>query len=717
MRNKSKFALSSSPVRQAQGRLWRGSIHLVLALVLLLLLACGDTTTEVVTQTVPNNIEIVDEESVLPECTEDNEGEQVLVKGENVARTCIDGDWTAAFTSGRDTVYLKSKDISCYTAELADKQGVKVICDGDSVGVLHNGGAGAKGDKGDAGTGCSLVPLDSVTMRLFCGDDSITVYLKAKTDTSLNIDAERIPVTLDSLTGIVQKGPFLKGGTVTLYELHDGSTLEKTGKFYLTEILDDNGNYKFPKMELASQYALISAKGYYLNEVTGEKSSEPVELNALVNLLERKTVNINVLTHLEVDRVNYLVVHKGTLFSQAKKQARSEILKEIRVGESDVGNFETLDVFAKVEDGSTALLALSVLLLIDSGEKNLLESLQKIINDVNNGTEVGATFWAHVADGTADADLAWQFDAIRKNLEKWKTSKTVLDFEKLLRAFWHQELGVGACSAAREGEVVAVSNENSAKFGTTFRFICRSGYWHEALDIEKDTYGIPCTPERQSTTMRGLVIPTNNYFCSENEWGLLWNWDVSKENFLNPRIKYDIMVDERDRKAYRIVKVGGQVWMAENLNYSDSIKMPDLGVCYDDIAKNCELIGRLYDENSVNDVCPNGWHLPDTTEWNTLFDAVGGAASAGRMLKSIGGWVYFNLLTERGVDSVGFAVLPTVFRSNWPSEALFWSATKYTGENDSLLDHSHYVFFSTGDRVSFKITSEQVRYSVRCIQD
>ena len=690
----------------------RGSIHLVLALVLLLLLACGDDTTEVVTQTVPNYIDIVAEESDLPECTEDNEGEQVLVKGENTARTCVDGEWTAAFTPGRDTVYLKSKDISCYTAELSDKQGVKVICDGDSVGVLLNGGTGAQGDKGDAGTGCSLVQLDSVTVRLFCGNDSTTVHLEAKTDTSLNIDAERIPVTLDSLTGIVQKGPFLKGGTVTLYELHDGSTLEKTGKFYLTEILDDNGNYKFPKMELASQYALISAKGYYLNEVTGEKSSEPVELNALVNLLERKTVNINVLTHLEVDRVKYLVVRKGTLFSQAKKQARSEILKEIRVGESDVGNFETLDVFAKIDDGSTALLAQSVLLLINSAEKDLSESLQKIINDVNNGTELGATFWAYAADGAADADLAGQFDTIRKNLEKWKNSKTVLDFEKLLRDFWHQELGVGACSATREGEVIAVSNENSAKFGTTFRYICKKGSWREALDIEKDTYGVPCTPEHQSEYMQGLVTQSNWYWCSEGAWGMNWTWGVPKENYLNPKINYETIIDERDQKVYRIVKIGSQVWMAENLNYSDSVKTPSLEgntLCYDSIAANCDLTGRLYNGNVANEVCPNGWHLPDTTEWNVLFDAIGGKATAGRVLKSIGDWGSMNRISYNGIDSVGFAVLRY--------GATFGSATKYTGEDESLLGGTHYIVFSSTDKVSLNVASKQRLFSVRCVQD
>ena len=89
----------------------RGSITTAALACLLLLLACGDDTTEVISG--QNYIEIVAEESDLPECSEDNEGEQVLVKGENIARTCVDGEWTAAFTPGRDTIYLISEKITC----------------------------------------------------------------------------------------------------------------------------------------------------------------------------------------------------------------------------------------------------------------------------------------------------------------------------------------------------------------------------------------------------------------------------------------------------------------------------------------------------------------------------------------------------------------------------------------------------------------------------
>lgn len=60
----------------------------------------------------------------------------------------------------------------------------------------------------------------------------------------------------------------------------------------------------------------------------------------------------------------------------------------------------------------------------------------------------------------------------------------------------------------------------------------------------------------------------------------------------------------------------------------------------------------------VRGVCPKGWHLPDTTEWQSLFSAVGGKTAAGKMLKSTSGW---NSNGE-GLDAFGFSALPAGYR-------------------------------------------------------
>ena len=77
-----------------------------------------------------------------------------------------------------------------------------------------------------------------------------------------------------------------------------------------------------------------------------------------------------------------------------------------------------------------------------------------------------------------------------------------------------------------------------------------------------------------------------------------WSWDVPKEVRRNPDIAYDSITDTRDNKVYKTVKIGSQTWMADNLNYSDSVTTPSLvgnSVCFGNDAAKCEVAGRLRD--------------------------------------------------------------------------------------------------------------------------
>lgn len=169
------------------------------------------------------------------------------------------------------------------------------------------------------------------------------------------------------------------------------------------------------------------------------------------------------------------------------------------------------------------------------------------------------------------------------------------------------------------------------------------------------------------------------------------------------------MTDSRDGKTYKTVKIGKQVWMAENLNYES-----ENSFCYDDDAANCTKYGRLYTWAAAMDsvgkwsangkgcggydkkcsptypvrgVCPEGWHLPSKAEFKILFESVGGKNVAGKMLKSRSGWKD----DGNGTDTFGFSALPAgdgkmydfVRFGNVGHAACFWSSTEYETDYSS----------------------------------
>ena len=325
--------------------------------VAIFLAACGDEVTEV-NQINQIGMEVVKSAKDLPKCTDDNEGELAFVKGETAVRVCVDGEWEATSQSVKDTVYLGS-DVSCKTEELKDKSGLKIVCNGDSIGVVLNGKDGEKGEDGEDGKD-AVLPKDT-----------------------MKNDSERVLDQFDSLVGYVQKfGPLLKGSAVHLYRISDEKSLKLTGENFTTYIADDYGRYKFDSRNQVSRYVAISVEGYSVNEVTGENLQNPVYLRAIVDLADRHSANVNLLTTLEYDRVYYLVTHENMTVAEAKKQALSEIMNEFYI---DVSSYNILSEDLDVNggrDADDALAAISILLQGCRTENELVSFLTEISNDM-----------------------------------------------------------------------------------------------------------------------------------------------------------------------------------------------------------------------------------------------------------------------------------------------------------------------------------------------
>lgn len=159
------------------------------------------------------------------------------------------------------------------------------------------------------------------------------------------------------ISGKAQKGPFVIGANITVNELN--SNLNQTGQSFLTTIFSDDGSFELDNIELTSNLVLVSANGYYFGELFGTLSPAPLTLQSISDLSEKKTINVNVLTHIIKDRIEFLVSNSYS-YKDAKEKAESELL--IFLGASEMINydFELLDISGE-EEQNALLLAFSVI--------------------------------------------------------------------------------------------------------------------------------------------------------------------------------------------------------------------------------------------------------------------------------------------------------------------------------------------------------------------
>ena len=175
--------------------------------------------------------------------------------------------------------------------------------------------------------------------------------------------------------------------------------------------------------------------------------------------------------------------------------------------------------------------------------------------------------------------------------------------------------------------------------------------------------------------------------------------------------KYGKIVDEVTGKIFKTVKIGCQMWMAENVNKEPSRKLLGGIYCYNDSVSNCDQYGTLHTFHSA--LCPSGsgYHLPDDTDFETLFRTVGGYSVAGKMLKSTSGWKD----GANGIDAFGFSLLPSGVLSDdyggIGERAYFWS-----GPEDSY-SYNYYFIFSSDDSVLKYTSRDTDGMAVRCMKN
>ena len=462
------------------------------------------------------------------------------------------------------------------------------------------------------------------------------------------------------IAGVSQKGPFAKGSAVTVQGI-DCKTLKFTDEVFEGKVKSDKGDFAVDDVTLSSTCAVFEVTGNYFNEVTGKKTKEKITLHALTDLKDRKNVNINLLTELEYERVMNLATGKKTSFAEAKKQAEKEVLAAFGVNDGvadKVQEFENLNIFEK-GDENAALLAVSVLMQGDEDVTLLAKRLEKFSDDFaedgewnDNKTKKEITEWAAAAKENG------KLDTIRKNVESMNNGEKVDAFEKLVEN-----------SGVTLSETSVKSNGSSSS-----KNVSSSSSKNVIL-----------------SSSEGSSDSKNNSSSSVTLSNVEGSSDSTKDSFLNPNVNYGEMTDSRDGQVYKTITLGSQTWMAQNLNYDykgskscyeqDSIVDCSFGRYYSwamaidsaalrtTVQKKCGYERTCDLTETIRGVCPEGWHLPDTTEFKALFDYVvkmtGDSSSA--PLKTVGEWTpyvpegdsdYNPHITE-ATNAIGFSIRPS----------------------------------------------------------
>ena len=181
----------------------------------------------------------------------------------------------------------------------------------------------------------------------------------------------------------------------------------------------------------------------------------------------------------------------------------------------------------------------------------------------------------------------------------------------------------------------------------------------------------------------------------------------------------DDLIDLRDGQSYKTVKIGNQIWMAENLNYKSNESK-----CSENKEENCEKYGKLYPVYSEGNVCPSGWRVPSIKDWYQLFANIG----VKKKCESFGYgnkcdylvWDYAgNKLNEKGFNILlggqGFGGIGTqadfaAVKGNSKSESRYIAAV----DLDFCFKHKSKKNFQASD---YCHQDSDGMYSVRCVRD
>jgi uncharacterized protein (TIGR02145 family) len=171
----------------------------------------------------------------------------------------------------------------------------------------------------------------------------------------------------------------------------------------------------------------------------------------------------------------------------------------------------------------------------------------------------------------------------------------------------------------------------------------------------------------------------------------------------------ELFTDKRDGNVYRTITMAGVTWMAENLRY----KAKEGAYFFDNDSNNAPAYGVLYDWKTALLACPEGWHLPSGTEFQSLSNHFEEKDSWQKIASDP---------TSFGIQLGGMQDDEGTF-SEIGESAYYWSSTEYDNNSAEyfsylLIDDKPVIDISRKEDIADIHGTEKLnKYSVRCVKN
>ena len=196
-------------------------------------------------------------------------------------------------------------------------------------------------------------------------------------------------------------------------------------------------------------------------------------------------------------------------------------------------------------------------------------------------------------------------------------------------------------------------------------------------------------------------------------------------------MEMDSFIDKRDGEIYRTVKIGDQLWFAENLRYKCEGALSYGGNLDEGSDPLVKCFGLLYHWGCAAAAVPEGWHLPSIDEWRELIAIVGGSLSqktdigdevyteAARHLKSRDLWlVDEEIPVPCSLDDFNFTAFPVGCMDEFAFAERGWCARFWCAEGQNKWAYRvHMDAYSNDVTLEKGWNDSSVACSIRCIKD